>query len=558
MELLMTDTVGIQGYVFGSNRLRENVGGSYLVAQATGDWAFEALRAATGGRCNIAKDRTLDPNWTIEHQDDGGELIYSGGGNVLALFQTASARENFLRILSKRLTEEAPELELVAASIPFDWARDQLRDKLDELTLKLATKKRERPRYLPLAGLGVSRACQATGLPAIGAVPIPTSDGETEERIASAEILAKLAATKPGSDNRSAAERRLYALVGDSLPPRFRFPRDIEDLGGTHGENSYMAVVHADGDGMSERLRQAVRQPGLDGPRDQIKALRDFSAAVEQAGATALKTMVKALADRIDQASGRLSHSHSDKKDLHIDLRKVKSRSPADQDVAWYLPFRPLVFGGDDLTFVCDGRLGLSLAQVFLEQFKAHAANLPGGGTTASAGVAIAKAGRPFARTYAMAEELCRSAKDYRRETQQQNPCLDWYFTATSANRGIKRIREREYQAAVTRDPLYLRPVELTDDTPYCQGRTWQTLETVLHAFQGEKWRHRRNKVKALREALRQGDPDTIHWFRTKYLEGGELPPVPNGRANWPTEGWDGELCGYFDAIELIDHYIPL
>jgi hypothetical protein len=28
----------------------------------------------------------------------------------------------------------------------------------------------------------------------------------------------------------------------------------------------------------------------------------------------------------------------------------------------YLLPFRPIVFGGDDVTFICDGRLGLSLA----------------------------------------------------------------------------------------------------------------------------------------------------------------------------------------------------
>ena len=32
------DTTGIQPYIFGSNRLRENIGASYLVSEATDDW----------------------------------------------------------------------------------------------------------------------------------------------------------------------------------------------------------------------------------------------------------------------------------------------------------------------------------------------------------------------------------------------------------------------------------------------------------------------------------------------------------------------------------------
>lgn len=34
-HLVIVDTTGIQSYIFGSNRLRENVGASFLVHQAT-------------------------------------------------------------------------------------------------------------------------------------------------------------------------------------------------------------------------------------------------------------------------------------------------------------------------------------------------------------------------------------------------------------------------------------------------------------------------------------------------------------------------------------------
>lgn len=557
MELLITDTVGIQGYVFGSNRLRENVGGSYLVAQAAGEWALEAMHAAAGGRCNIGKDYRLDPDWHIDANGDGAELVYSGGGNVLALFHDGCG-DKFLRILSERLIAEAPGLELVAARIPFEFAHHELRDKLDELFQKLAREKRARPRYLALAGLGVTKPCQSTGLPAVGTFEPPTSDDPPVTRAASPDILAKLGVTNPRTNNRSPAEQRLYDLVGDSCPQEYRFPREIEDLGGIKGESSYIAVVHADGDGMSEKLRQAVAEPGLRGQnRGQIKALRDFSEAVEQAGAKALRAMVEKLVASIEPDGNgdlHIAHPDVDKKDIHIPL-SVAERLPQ-QPLAWYLPFRPLVFGGDDISFVCDGRIGLPLAQEFLQLFGAHSKALPSGGGTACAGVAIVKSGRPFARAYAMAEELCRSAKQYRHETQRPTSCLDWHFTATTASRGIEAMRERDYQVRNNRK-LHLRPVELSEQ-PFRPGRTWQTVEGGLREFQAPGWRDRRNKIKALREALRQGDTDVIQWFRSKYLKNGSLPTLPHGLPNWPKEGWDGDLCGYFDAIELMDHYIPL
>ncbi len=46
MWLVVVDTMQIQPYIFGSNRLRENVGASYLVDAATRDWAFEAVEKA--------------------------------------------------------------------------------------------------------------------------------------------------------------------------------------------------------------------------------------------------------------------------------------------------------------------------------------------------------------------------------------------------------------------------------------------------------------------------------------------------------------------------------
>jgi len=44
-EYILTaiDTTQIQGYIFGSNRLQENIGGSELVEMATRQWVYEAL-----------------------------------------------------------------------------------------------------------------------------------------------------------------------------------------------------------------------------------------------------------------------------------------------------------------------------------------------------------------------------------------------------------------------------------------------------------------------------------------------------------------------------------
>src|SRR5690606_5681066 len=73
------------------------------------------------------------------------------------------------------------------------------------------------------------------------------------------------------------------------------------------------------------------------------------------------------------------------------------------------LPLRPILLGGDDLTFLCDGRVALALTEAALKAFEAEVPSL--GRVTACAGVAIVPAHAPFAQAYALAEALCRHAK---------------------------------------------------------------------------------------------------------------------------------------------------
>src|SRR6185312_4842133 len=74
------------------------------------------------------------------------------------------------------------------------------------------------------------------------------------------------------------------------------------------------------------------------------------------------------------------------------------------------LPVRPILYGGDDLTFVCHGRLGLALAERYLRAFAAAPAS-DGQPLSACAGVAIVHSRAPFSRAYGLADELCRTAK---------------------------------------------------------------------------------------------------------------------------------------------------
>src|SRR5262249_47044714 len=114
------------------------------------------------------------------------------------------------------------------------------------------------------------------------------------------------------------------------------------------------------------------------------------------------------------------------------------------------LPLRPLILGGDDLTFVCDGRLALDLAAAALGVFEKVTLPILGP-VSACAGVAVTRTHAPVLRVYEMADSLCRSAKVRVRETEQEACALDWHVGFTSPTESLEDLRRRQYTAAAER-----------------------------------------------------------------------------------------------------------
>jgi hypothetical protein len=213
------------------------------------------------------------------------------------------------------------------------------------------------------------------------------------------------------------------------------------------------------------------------------------------------------------------------------------------------LPFRPLVFGGDDVTFVSDGRLGLTLAARYLELFEEESRKR-GLELYACGGVAVVKSHYPFARAYELGGELTKAAKSVARaKARGELSVLDWHFAASGLLGNLQEIRGREY--TVGDGTLTLRPLVL-------EGRgvgTWETFTEVVTVFKEPKWEQHKNKLLALREVLRQGQAATRVFLDTL---GEKLPTLDRRNPDWQETGWVGHQCGYFDAIEALDFYVPL
>jgi hypothetical protein len=376
----------------------------------------------------------------------------------------------------------------------------------------------------PVLGLSVTAECAYTGLPAVA----EDSDGI---------LLSAQAYAKQYEPTVKLAKKRLDDLL---YIEGFEYPSKFEELGGERGLASFIGVVHADGNGMGKRIQNYTEH---DDHREMIRRMRAFSEGLNQIGLEAMQAVRDFLAIAINVSQDGECYLLTDRfdKDMSVTLRDN------------LLPIRPLVFGGDDITFVCDGRLGFVLAAKLLECFAR--AKLPDGiQTHACAGVAIVHSHYPFARAYQLAESLCQSAKQQARQWDEKCrlSLLNWHATTSSLTLDWDDIKAREYQAG----QLLLRPLVVSKaediNTP-----AWQTLENFTEQICGlrqEPWSTQRNKQKDLREALRKGG-ETTRRFTSLH---GELPkasvvlPVRDAHQT----GWLEKQCLYFDALEANDLFI--
>lgn len=234
-----------------------------------------------------------------------------------------------------------------------------------------------------------------------------------------------------------------------------------------------------------------------------------------------------------------------------------------------FLPLQPILLGGDDLTFVCDGRIALDLAVTALQEFRKH--EIPhlgenGGGhtLTACAGVALAKVRAPFHRGYELAEVLCQSAKRRRQEMNQkggnETGCwVDWHVGTTRPGDSVKDVRERQYKRG--NNSLTMRPYPLVAFSN--RSQSWEWLDEALlgpgqtpdYSFRGfDVWSGSRNRVKRLGALVANGTDLVARQVEAWRVIEKNLK-IPGGL---PETGYIGSETPLLDPIELMDLHLRL
>lgn len=505
------DLLGIQRYVFASNRLRDSVSASWLVHRATaGDGALAS---------------------------SGGDVLQASGGGAILSFPDEVRAHDFAARYTRRLYEEAPGLEVAVAHRAH--APGELATAIDRLLVDLAVAKLERAPSVPQLGLSVTAPCRITGLPATGFDPQdPTVP------------LSRTVLRWRDRDVREQAIGRWEAFLDGN--PGCDFPPEVDDMGRTRGETSLVGVVHVDGNAVGKQITMWLRRCVDEGrPDDTVRSdLTGWSSSLDTLGERALRKVVARVAAAIKADDDGEPWLEGTVADFAFALRRSGKKA--------LLPIRPVLLGGDDLTFLCDGRIALDLAEATLDAFNDEVPHL--GRVTACAGVAIVPAHTPFDRAYVLAESLCSNAKQRRREKNDGGCWVDWHIGAPRPGEGVVDLRARAYshRLAGTNLELTCRPYRLgasADDSETWRWLSRNVLGTGASGFRGDHWSQRRNKLKELASVVREGQ-DGVRRAREAWTAAAGLA--------WPggldqTNGFvDGVRTPLLDAVELLDVHLPL
>lgn len=561
--ITVLETASIQNYIFNSNELRDNVGASELAYRALTHWVQDELTKVLGSKqqhnyhlVNANGDIAQNPYrkgfdiFTRSDELPAAEVIYAGGGNAIILFKEVGETDkplpqHFIKQLNLRILSQAPGLSLFANHQKYDpTAGVKLAKRVQEAIQKTKQTRIEHPSSMPTLGVSVTAACASTGLPATSFRNDDVSDKQgalQSSQTASKRGSKKKIQIKTWTDNRL---RSMFPFVGQGID----WSDQLDEIAGSDGEESYIAIVHADGNGIGQAIidqaQSYLHTTVKDEPRTYIEDMRRLSLKVNNTAKDALQRTIEAFWQEDDA----------------IDWDNKKFR------------FRPIVFGGDDVTFVCPGRWGIALAHRYMIELEKEQITVQSHKNGiivedvrkpfASAGVAIIKTHYPFARAYQLSEELIKSAKKFALGiNKKQISSIDWHVSMTGLTGSLKQIREREFNVSQDQS-LHARPYVINPDNPDQQTwRTWGNF-VLLGKFFESSWTNSRNKTIALREAVR-GGRDTVAQFETLYRLN---PPLITTLENATVQnGWiDAEnaqskqRCAYFDAIEVADQFLSL
>ena len=479
---LLIDISSIQKFVFASNKLKENLGASYLVSDL-----YDSIITQNDAVKNMKYSKG-----------------YIGGGNALLFFNSENEAKTFVMEWTKSLLVLAPGVNVITAI--NKWDESDFSKSRDALFEKLRGNK---SRFIPQTIIprhGISAECASDGY------SMDVFGNASEKEYVSAATNAKLEAYEKARD----AIKNDYSGI---LKDNYCFTGELDKLGQSKGSENHIAIVHIDGNSMGDRFKQLT----------SLEATRLLSEDIENAVKNSFKTLLQKIVEELDDPV----------KKEYLSLKPDGGKS--------ILPIRPIILGGDDITFVCEGRMGIYYAKIFMEAFQnqkdGKGNNLK---LTSCAGIAVIKTKYPFYKGYQIAEELCANAKSKRREMSDSGSWLDFHIAYGGFYGSLDEIRRHHYQASL--GSLTYRPYKIMDTSEY-SFETFVSNTKIL----SKNWPN--NKLKDLRKILTLGEDAAGIFINEIRARGLNLPSLQGKNFEKTLFDINTKKTPYFDMLELLEYY---
>lgn len=366
---------GIQNFIFQTNKLKDIIGASDIVKKVCDD-IFISL-------CPEDKYKA--------------EVIVNAAGNIKCIFRDEDACRKVVLLFPKKVREIAANITISQAVVNI--GEHGFKTTLDELERRLHVQRNKPPKSLTIGVMAMERA-RSTGLPAV-----ERKDNEFVDEC----TLVKRYGT---NDRKSQTGERTLELCRKFFGHEIRYSDVAFDTQDLTGENNWIAIVHADGNGLGNIVAKF---------ENSSEELQNFSKSLDKATEFAAQ---KACSD-IES------------------IIKTNNR---------ILPIRPVVLGGDDLTIICRGDIAVDFTKSFLKHFEEETTEKLGQKLTACAGIAFIKSSYPFYYGYNLAESLCNLAKKDAKSTDISKDgivpsCLMFHKVQSSFVEDFESIREKELTA---------------------------------------------------------------------------------------------------------------
>lgn len=241
-----------QAYIFGSNKVRDNIVNSAIIAYVLGEDYIEKVLSKFG----YAKEKNM---------------VYSGGGNTILEFSDIDMGKSMIKELTEQIYRNFNGLE-VFATIMLYVEEESVGNNLKKLVKQLEKKKSIRKSAFKQGSYGIEQPDANTLKP-------KCVDTDSEEKLKVKEI-----------ENKEA--KSFY-------PDKFKPAYEFEKLGGKKNDSNFIAVVHIDGNGMGKRVEALYKELKNASWDEAKKRLYTFSRCIDKDFKDSYREMADEVAKRI-------------------------------------------------------------------------------------------------------------------------------------------------------------------------------------------------------------------------------------------------------------------